>query len=167
MAEPRELKLPDEAATGALGAALAEALRSGPGGAVLGLEGQLGAGKTALARAFLRALGHCGRVPSPTYTLVEPYSVSGYAVYHIDLYRLSDAAELDYLGLDEVLTPEAVLLIEWPERGRGRLPATDLTIALQVAGRGRRATLAAGTPRGRALLERLDKHFRAQTHRDA
>ncbi len=167
MAQSLELTLADEAATAALGAALANALRFlGGGGAVLSLEGQLGAGKTTLARAFLRALGHPGRVPSPTYTLVEPYKVSGYAIYHVDLYRLSDPAELEYLGLDELLTSASVLIVEWPERGRGRLPEADLCVGLEVARQGRRALVRAGTPRGRSWLEQLDSDFQAKTDKD-
>jgi len=144
--------LPDEAATLALGAALARVCGEG---AVIFLHGNLGAGKTTLARGFLQGLGHGGRVKSPTYTLVEPYEVEGRRVYHFDLYRLQDHEELDYLGLRDYLGAEAVCLVEWPERGEGALPAPDLEINLAYADRSRRAVLRAGTPRGERLLARL------------
>jgi tRNA threonylcarbamoyladenosine biosynthesis protein TsaE len=146
-------ELPDEAATHALGAALARVLEPG---CVLYLEGDLGAGKTTLARALLRALGERARVRSPTYTLLETYRVAGLDIAHLDLYRLSDPAELEEAGFRELADGNTVLMIEWPQRAAGALPAPDLHVALQPAGTGRRARLAPGTARGRRLLDRLD-----------
>ena len=146
-------ELPDEAATHALGAALARVLEPG---CVLYLEGDLGAGKTTLARALLRALGERGRVRSPTYTLLETYRVAGLDIAHLDLYRLSDPAELEEAGFRELADGHTVLMIEWPQRAAGALPAPDLHVALQPAGTGRRARLASGTERGRRLLDWLD-----------
>lgn len=95
------------------------------------LEGELGAGKTTLVAGVLAAFGVKGPVRSPTYTLVEPYELDGRLLYHMDLYRLTDPDEIEPLGVRELLAPGAVLLIEWPQRARGRLPPADLSIAIQ------------------------------------
>lgn len=128
-----DLHLVDENATSALGAELARHL---PPRAVVHLHGDLGAGKSTLARAMLRALGVTGTIRSPTYTLVEQYPLrEGGMALHLDLYRIGDAGELEFLGLD---TDEARLwLVEWPERGQGGLPPVDLAIELGVMGDGR------------------------------
>ena len=146
------LALGDPAATERLGADLA-ACR--PVRAILHLVGDLGAGKSTLARALLRALGVTGTIRSPTYTLVERYPVPGGEAAHLDLYRLGDAAELDFLALDELQDAAGLWLVEWPERGEGHLPAADLRIELRVGYGGREAALWAGSPVGRAWLERL------------
>jgi tRNA threonylcarbamoyladenosine biosynthesis protein TsaE len=140
--------LADEAATGALARALAKAA---PAGAMVHLQGDLGAGKSTLARAWLRTLGVNGPVRSPTYTLVERYPLAGGGeAVHLDLYRIGDAAELDFLGLDD-LAP-ALWLVEWPERAGPALPAPDLIVRLAVEGDGRRATLQAGSDAGSRWL---------------
>ncbi|KQY52775.1 tRNA (adenosine(37)-N6)-threonylcarbamoyltransferase complex ATPase subunit type 1 TsaE [Lysobacter sp. Root494] len=138
-------------ATDALGAALAH---TRPARGVVHLQGDLGAGKSTLARALLRTLGVTGAIRSPTYTLVERYPLSSEGeAWHLDLYRIGDGAELEFLGLD---SDEATLwLVEWPERGAGFLPPADLRIGLQVAGRGRRATVAGLTETGRSWVTRL------------
>ena len=128
--------LPDLAATATLGAAIAA--RLAPGDAVL-LKGDLGSGKTTLARAILAALGVTENVPSPTFTLVQAYDTPGLTVSHYDLYRLKRESELEELGLDEALDQGAAL-IEWPERAQSRLPADALTAALD-ADKDRRAVL--------------------------
>ena len=107
------LRLSDEAATNALGAALAGTLAPGM---VVWLDGDLGAGKTTLVRALLRALGHAGPVKSPTYTLVELYSVSSLYLYHFDFYRFNDPEEFDDAGLGEYFRKDAVCLVEWPDK---------------------------------------------------
>lgn len=156
MAEPLKLKLPDVAATAALGRTLALALtRVGPDRFMAGLHGELGAGKTALARAVLAGLGHEGRVPSPTYTLVEPYDTPDWRVLHVDLYRLGDAAELDYLGLTDEFTRGTLLLAEWPERGGDRLPAADLDVFLEAADGERTAVLRSSSPAGAAVCREI------------
>lgn len=151
----RALELPDEAAQEAFGAALAAAC--GKAAALIFLEGDLGAGKTTTTRGFLRALGHRGAVKSPTYTLVEPYDIGGRRIYHLDLYRVADPGELEYLGLREMLAESAVLLVEWPERGAGWLPPPDLRVRILHRPAGRRIEISADSPRGAAILSGLDK----------
>ena len=122
---------------------------------VVCLSGELGAGKTTLARGLLRGLGHRGTVKSPTYTLVEPYQIGGWRLFHWDLYRLADPEELEFLGLRDQLDGEAVLLIEWPERGQGELPGVDLEVRLGYAGAGRNCQMDAHSEVGIKLLARL------------
>jgi len=126
-----------------------------PGSCVIYLIGDLGAGKTTLARGILRGLGHRGPVRSPTYTLLEPYELKTHSCYHLDLYRLGDPEELEYLGLRDLLQGPAVLLVEWPERGHGELPPADLCIRIGYAGQGRRLDLEPSSPVGDELVARL------------
>ena len=145
------LRLEDTAATERLGAALAG---SRPSRAVVHLQGDLGAGKSTLARALLRTLGVTGAIRSPTYTLVERYPLpEGGEALHLDLYRIGDAAELEFLGIDP---GEASLwLVEWPERGGAGLPPADLLMQLAIEGLGRRVDLTARTSKGEAWLALL------------
>lgn len=144
--------LPDETATVALAGRLAAALDEGM---VIYLHGDLGAGKTSFARAFLRALGVGERVKSPTYSLIESYRVADRIAWHLDLYRIADPGELEWLGLDALSDPSALVLVEWPERGKGALPPADLQLDLAYAGPGRSAHIAGLTPRGQRLLAQL------------
>jgi tRNA threonylcarbamoyladenosine biosynthesis protein TsaE len=148
----RSWTLSDEAATGALATHLASVLDDG---LVLYLHGPLGAGKTSFARALLTALGVGERVKSPTYSLVEGYAANGRPAWHLDLYRIADPGELEWLGLDALSDPAALVLVEWPERGAGALPAADLELHLAYAGEGRNALFCARTERGDRLLDRL------------
>lgn len=132
-------ELAGEAAQLEFGARLARAL--GQRDAMVYLRGELGAGKTTLVRGLLRELGYAGPVRSPTYTLVEPYEGIIPAVVHLDLYRLSDPEELDYLGLEDLLARPSLTLVEWPERGAGVLPPADLEIQIEHAGLARRLSL--------------------------
>jgi tRNA threonylcarbamoyladenosine biosynthesis protein TsaE len=130
--------LPDVMATEAFGANLAKQLKPGM---VVYLQGDLGAGKTTLVRGLLRALGHTGPVKSPTYTLVESYSFdAGLIVHHLDLYRLADPEELEWIGIRDLVAKHAISLIEWPEQGGDMLPPADLTLVLVTEGNGRRVT---------------------------
>ncbi len=122
------IKVPNEAEMLALGDTLARQLASG---GVVYLQGPLGAGKTTLVRGILRALGHVGRVKSPTYSLLESYALPGLDVHHLDLYRLGQAEELAFLGLEDLLTPASLILIEWPDRGQPGLPRPTLTIRIE------------------------------------
>ncbi|MGY0559763.1 tRNA (adenosine(37)-N6)-threonylcarbamoyltransferase complex ATPase subunit type 1 TsaE [Luteimonas sp. A277] len=145
-----QLVLPDEAATARLARLLAA---SQPGPGVVYLAGDLGAGKSSLARAWLRSLGVTGTIRSPTYTLVERYPLGDSEALHLDLYRIGSGGELEFLGLDD--EPARLWLVEWPERGAGGLPPADLSIALAIHGPGRSARLVASSPLGECWLAAL------------
>lgn len=145
--------IPDETTMVAFGRRLASLFS---GGGVVYLHGDLGAGKTTLSRGILRGLGHDGRVKSPTFTLVEPYEVAGGQVFHMDLYRLTDPEELEYLGIDDYFQPQNLCLVEWPEKGEGSLPEADVQVVITMNARGRRVELTADTPRGIAMTRISD-----------
>lgn len=147
------MKLRDSSATERLGARIAARLPADVGGWVILLRGELGAGKSTLARAVLRALGHRGPVPSPTYTLVEPYCIGTRTIYHVDLYRVRDSSELEFLGWSDLR--DGLLLVEWPERVPGLTDQADALIDLTYEGDGRRAVLTGLSPRGRELAARV------------
>lgn len=132
------------------------------------LEGELGAGKTTFARALVRALGHPGRVKSPTYGLLEHYALPAHDVLHLDLYRIGDPGELAFLGIEDLLGERTLLLVEWPDRGRGALPEPDLVVSLeehfdetpdgapQLDGSRRTVTFYPHSRSGNALCEFID-----------
>ena len=147
--------LPDEAATVAAGSAIGHALTSG---AVVFLMGELGAGKTTFTRGALRALGYAGSVKSPTYTLCEPYDLADAGQFcHLDLYRLSNPEELEFLGIRDYVASGAMLFIEWPSRGEGWLPTPDLQVALVESNNGRELKVTALTDNGEGVLTRMDE----------
>lgn len=150
----KDLALPRAEDTESLGRDLA---RTRPQRAVVYLEGELGAGKSTLARALLRALGVSGPIKSPTYTLVERYGLDEGEAAHLDLYRIAEAGELDFLALDELAGEARLWLIEWPDRGRSGLPPADLRVRLTMVGEGRRAELSPESPTGRAWLADFSK----------
>ncbi len=145
-----EMSLAAEAQTERLGGALAMACLPGT---VIHLRGDLGAGKTTLARGFLRALGYSGAVKSPTYTLVESYALSAMTVYHLDLYRLSVPREVADIGVRDYFDGHATCLVEWPERGGGELPEADVEVSLRYHGQGRLARIAAFSEKGRSVTQ--------------
>ncbi|MBY5984290.1 tRNA (adenosine(37)-N6)-threonylcarbamoyltransferase complex ATPase subunit type 1 TsaE [Halomonas sp. DP5Y7-2] len=152
-----QLRLDDEDRQVALGECLGRAL---DGRGRVHLSGELGAGKTTLARGVLRAYGHQGAVKSPTYTLVEPYELAlgdePLTLYHFDLYRLGDPEELEFIGGRDLFAEGNLCLVEWAERGEGWLTPPDLEVALSHAEpRGRRAHISALTAYGSEVLERL------------
>lgn len=145
--------LADAAATKVYASQLCSLLPADTAGWTILLQGELGAGKSTFARALIAAMGHDGLVPSPTYTLVEPYQVPGRAIYHIDLYRVSGEDELPYLGWTEL--DDGLRLIEWPERAPGLSEQADLRITLSYQGSGRDAEITGLSSRGADLVARL------------
>lgn len=125
------MNIKDEQAMLAAGNKLAALLKPGM---VVFLVGNLGAGKTTLVRGILRGLGHLGAVKSPTYNIVEPYSINEQTVFHFDLYRLMDVEELEYMGIRDYLTDDSICFIEWPDKGDGLLPKPDIQIEIKING---------------------------------
>ena len=125
----REFELSDETATLALGSSVAGKSQVPQ---VIFLRGDLGAGKTTFSRGFLRGRGHDGSVKSPTYTLLEPYSIDNLDLYHFDLYRLESAEELEFVGFEEILDAPGIKLFEWPQRAEGWLPSPDVLVQLAL-----------------------------------
>lgn len=134
----RTLFVEDEAAMMALGENLAGSCQ---GPAVIYLQGDLGAGKSTFARGFIKGKGYQGHVKSPTYTLVEPYQVTTGTIYHMDLYRLADPEELEFIGIRDMLQNDSICLVEWPEKGKGLLPEADLLLSMASKGDGREVVI--------------------------
>ena len=152
MLTPPNTYLADEAATLALGGAIGACLEPGLS---LHLKGDLGAGKTTLARGVLRGLGHLGPVKSPTYALVEVYELSRLDLHHFDFYRFHDPREWTDAGFRESFGGNTVTLVEWPERAGALLPPPDVEITLTPSAAGRTASFTSRSPRGSALLDCL------------
>ena len=146
--------LVDEAATILFAEQVYHALPADPTGWILLLRGELGAGKSTFARAFIRAAGHLGPVPSPTYTLVEPYTLPTGSFYHIDLYRVSSEDELHYLGFDEL--DDGCCLIEWPERAPAIFARADVELTLSYENGGRSVCFSGISERGRAFTQKIN-----------
>ena len=144
--------LPDEAATLGFGEKLAQVLQPG---LFVALSGELGSGKTTLARGILRGLGYEGKVKSPTYTLVEVYELSRLDLYHFDLYRFKDSRELLEAGFRDDFDSRNVCLVEWPERAKDLLPIADLSVALAEERGGRHVRIGAQTESGKNCLARI------------
>ena len=154
------VSLPDASATESAGHALGRALesvletRTVHGAAIVGLAGSLGAGKTTLARAALRALGVEGTVRSPTYTIAEPYVTRIGRIWHLDLYRIADPDELEFIAIRDLVSDSTACLVEWPERGRGGLPEPDCLLNIAPAGHGRRLRIDSRTHLGNEVGSR-------------
>ncbi|MEE9493430.1 MAG: tRNA (adenosine(37)-N6)-threonylcarbamoyltransferase complex ATPase subunit type 1 TsaE [Gammaproteobacteria bacterium] len=133
--------LPDDAATRAFGARLKSLLQPGD---IVYLQGDLGAGKTTLVRALLRSMGYKGVVKSPTYTLIETYHPDALTVHHLDVYRLTEPEELEWLGIRDLFDKATIALIEWPEKGVGFLPPATVTVSLAVKQEGRQIEVSRG-----------------------
>ena len=153
------LTLTDTNDTVALGTKLANTIKTLEQGVTAYLNGDLGAGKTTLTRGFVQGMGHQGNVKSPTYTLVEPYELPPWQVYHFDLYRLADPEELEYMGIRDYFGQKSCAFIEWPEKGYGILQGADLVINLAYSGEQRYVTIAAETEQGRQILSLLAKQY--------
>ena len=147
-----EAHLNDEIATVAMGNKVAAIIEQG---AVIYLHGDLGAGKTTFTRGVVQGFGHTGKVKSPTYTLVEPYELTRANVYHFDLYRLGDPEELEYMGIRDYFSEQAICIVEWPEKGGEFIPVPDLDITLSYVGDERKIVLNSASERGIAIVEKL------------
>ncbi len=124
--EPQQVwQLADEDAVGVLASRIARAMRTP---CIVYLRGDLGAGKTTFARAYIHSLGYRGYVKSPSYGLLETYEVGGQKILHLDLYRIEDPEELEYLAIRDLFDEQSVLLVEWPDRGGRFLPAPDVVL---------------------------------------
>jgi tRNA threonylcarbamoyladenosine biosynthesis protein TsaE len=143
------INLKDESETVALGAKIARLLQ---GGEIIYLSGELGAGKTTFVRGLLNELGHSGNVKSPTYTLVEPYSINDINIYHFDLYRINDPEELEAMGVRDYCDGVSICLFEWPEQGENVLPAADLIFSLSHSESGRELILESKSQKGEAII---------------
>ena len=150
MNQALSVTLADESATIDLGRRFSESLPADVRGWLVLLQGDLGAGKSTFARALLHALGHKGAVPSPTYTLIEPYEINDRKFYHVDLYRIADAEELDFLGWSELR--DGLALVEWPERVASLTNTADIAVKLIYDGAGRKAELDYRSERARKLV---------------
>jgi tRNA threonylcarbamoyladenosine biosynthesis protein TsaE len=150
------LELADEAATLDFGTRLAAAIQPG---LVIYLHGDLGAGKTTLVRGLLHAAGHAGKVKSPTYTLVEPYTLDKYPLYHFDLYRFTDEEEWEAAGFRDYFNHQSVCIIEWPEKAENVLPVPDIDITFTIKESGRNVSLTAHSVPGQQYLDTIAKNY--------
>ena len=145
----------DEAAVAELAARFAVAVKAP---LVMYLQGDLGAGKTTFARAYIHALGYSGYVKSPSYGLLETYETSVHTVLHLDLYRIEDPEELEFLALRDLFTERTVLLVEWPDRGHGFLPEADLTLVFGENDESRFVECRPCSAHGRVLAREIFQH---------
>ena len=157
MTQEYQIQAHGEDAMVALGMQFGKALAMVDAGCVVYLQGDLGMGKTTFTRGVLRHFGHKGAAKSPTYTLVEPYELGEYRVHHFDLYRLGHPEELEYLGIRDYFDDKAINLVEWPDKGAGFLPISDIQLCIASADRGRNLSFSATTTAGDAVLQHLQQ----------
>lgn len=144
------VKIANETQMLALGGKLAATL---PAWRLIYVRGPLGAGKTTLVRGILHSLGHHGAVKSPTFTLVEPYVLGSFNLYHFDLYRVNDPEELEFMGIRDYIQGEGICIVEWPERGGNVLPEPDLDVMIEPVYDGRSVVLTAHQTKGVSLRD--------------
>lgn len=147
------IELPTERATLALGEYLGQLANTSM---VIYLYGDLGAGKTTLVRGFLHAKGYFGKVKSPTYTFVESYLELKLPIYHFDLYRLNNPAEVELLDIRDYAQNKGIILIEWPEKGRGFIPEPTIKLTLEILDNSRKVNLAAANLLGQTVLDKFN-----------
>ena len=148
------ITLKNETETTEIGSKLASYLK---GGEVIYLKGELGTGKTTLVRGVLNRLGHAGNVKSPTYTIVEPYSIDSHVIYHFDLYRLDDPEELESLGIRDYSDGQYICFFEWPEKGGNLLPNADIKLELTYLENSLEFELRSKSEVGLTILKKLSK----------
>ena len=148
------IPLKNETETTAIGARVASCLK---GGEIIYLKGELGTGKTTLVRGALNKLGHMGSVKSPTYTIVEPYSIDDHVIYHFDLYRLDDPEELESLGIRDYCDGQSICFFEWPEKGGNLLPNADINLELTYFENTREVEFTSKSDVGKTILKQLSK----------
>ncbi len=148
----RNFEIADDLQMQQLGASLCRAVIAP---CQINLSGNLGAGKTTFTRGFICATAYEGLVKSPTYTLIEPYVLADFHLYHIDLYRLSDPEELEFLGIREMFEDDSILIVEWPELGRGVLPVPDIELNIEYAGEARVVGMSSVSDKGGEILSRI------------
>ena len=146
--------LKNETETTDIGAKVSSCLQ---GGEVIYLKGELGTGKTTFVRGMLNGLGFTGNVKSPTYTIVEPYSVNNHVIYHFDLYRLDDPEELESLGIRDYCDGQSICFFEWPEKGGNLLPNADINLELAYLGNTREVEFTSKSDIGTTILKQLSK----------
>ena len=147
-----KIELENEAETKEIGAKVASCLK---GGEIIYLKGELGTGKTTLVRGALNGFGHTGNVKSPTFTIVEPYSIDDHVIYHFDLYRLDDPEELESLGIRDYCDGQSICFFEWPEKGGDFLPDADILISLSYQNEGRALEISAFSEIGDSIIGNL------------
>ena len=156
-----KLFLKNEQSTNLLGLIFAKILSSYKDGLVVSLKGEMGSGKTTLVRAIIMELGHVGSVPSPTYTLIEPYRISNKPIYHIDLYRIEEDLELEFIGWND-FEVNSLIFIEWPERVHRVYKSSDIVIDFDLDIEGRKVKIKSMSSKGASFIKNIESEIKLQ-----